>query len=137
MEFTYQLKEIAIVAEQFLQTTFQNKVIAFYGDMGAGKTTMIHEICQQMKVQNNVSSPTFSIINEYLSGDGNIIYHMDLYRIKNAREAVDAGVEECFHSGRMCLVEWPEKAPELFPKDTVECFITLVDENVRKLQIKL
>ena len=137
MEFMYQLKEIADVAAQFLQAPFRNKVIAFHGDMGAGKTTLIHEICRQLKVENNVSSPTFSIINEYLSGDGNNIYHMDLYRIKDAREAVDAGVDECLNSGRMCLVEWPEKAPELFPEDTIECFITLVDANVRKLQIKL
>ncbi len=137
MELTYQLNEIADAVTRFLQCDIQNKVIAFHGEMGAGKTTFIHEICQQLKVQNNVSSPTFSIINEYLSGDGNIIYHMDLYRIKDAREAVDAGVDECFQSGRMCLVEWPEKAPELFPEDTVDCFLTPISADVRKLQIKL
>lgn len=137
MELTYPLSEIADAAAKFLQSGVDHKVIAFHGEMGAGKTTFIHEICYHLKIQNNVSSPTFSIINEYISEDGNIIYHMDLYRIKNEREAVDAGVDECFYSGRMCLVEWPEKAPGLFPENTVHCFLTAIGADVRKLQIKL
>ncbi len=137
MELTYQLHEIADAAAKFLQAGITNKVIAFHGEMGAGKTTFIHEICAQMKVQQNVSSPTFSIVNEYLSGDHKIIYHMDLYRVKGEREAVDAGVEECFNSGRMCLVEWPENAPSLFPENSVHCYLTSLGEYVRKLQIKL
>lgn len=137
MEITYNLSDISEVASQLLDQDVKNKVIAFYGKMGAGKTTFIHEICRQMKVVNNVSSPTFSIINEYISDVGNIIYHLDLYRIKDEREAIDAGVEECFLSNRMCLVEWPEKAPSLLPENTVRCRLVPLSGNTRKLQIKL
>jgi tRNA threonylcarbamoyladenosine biosynthesis protein TsaE len=112
-------------------------VIAFHGEMGAGKTTFIHSICRALQVQNTVSSPTFSIINEYLLPAGRIIYHMDLYRLKDESEAIEAGVEDCLHSGKVCLVEWPDKAPGLFSPGTLHCHFHLLTDNQRKLQINL
>ena len=105
--------------------------------MGAGKTTFIHALCEGMGVKDVVSSPTFSIINQYKAGNGQTIYHMDLYRIKDESEALNAGVEDCLYSGNTCLVEWPEKAPGIFPDDTLHISITYVDDNTRKLQINL
>ena len=137
MEITYNLSNISDAATLLLSAEIQKKVVAFHGEMGAGKTTLIHELCRQLKIRNNVSSPTFSIINEYLADNGMIIYHMDLYRIKDEREAIDAGVEECFFTGRMCLVEWPDRTPKLLPADTVHCFLLPLGGNSRKLQIKL
>lgn len=137
MELMFTLETIEDAAKKFLAAVNRRKVIAFHGEMGAGKTTFIHAICKVLGVQNNVSSPTFSIINEYLLPDGRIVYHMDLYRLKDESEAIEAGVEDCIHSGKVCLVEWPGKAPGLFPIDTLHCRFYPVTDNQRKLQINL
>jgi len=110
------------------------QVFAFHGEMGAGKTTFIHALCNIMKVSSTVSSPTFSIINEYSSPAGPV-YHLDLYRLKSEEEAVRAGVEDCLYSGNTCLVEWPERAPALFPPTTVHLYISVVDEQTRHMQV--
>lgn len=137
MELMFTLETIEDAAKQFLAAVNGRKVIAFHGEMGAGKTTFIHSLCRILGVQNSVSSPTFSIINEYLSADGSILFHMDLYRLKDESEGIDAGVEDCMYSGNMCLVEWPEKAPGLFPAETLHCYFNTVGGNQRKLQINL
>jgi tRNA threonylcarbamoyladenosine biosynthesis protein TsaE len=103
--------------------------------MGAGKTTFIHALCEVLKVKGAISSPTFSIINQYTTEMNTTIYHMDLYRLKDEQEAINAGVEDCLYSGNTCLVEWPEKAPGIFPGDTLHVTITLVNANTRKLNV--
>ena len=137
MDLTYSLENIETAAKQFLAATKMHKVFAFHGEMGSGKTTLIREICNQLEVRNVVTSPTFSIINEYATREGAIIYHMDLYRIKDESEAVDAGVEECINSGHTCFIEWPEKAPHILPADIVHIEFSRESGNQRKLQIKL
>ena len=137
MEVIFKLEDIRHAAESFLAGIGTNKVVAFHGEMGAGKTTFIHALCEAMGVKGTISSPTFSIINQYTTFTGNTIYHMDLYRLKDEYEAINAGVEDCLYSGNTCLVEWPEKIPAIFPDDTLHITITYVDDNTRKLKINL
>ncbi len=137
MEVIFKLENIHDAAEKLIAITASNRVIAFHGEMGAGKTTFIHALGEAMGVKDIISSPTFSIINEYSTQEGSSIYHMDLYRLKDENEAMNAGVEDCLYSGKICLVEWPEKAPGIFPADTLHVHITMVDSNTRKLNINL
>jgi tRNA threonylcarbamoyladenosine biosynthesis protein TsaE len=137
MVVNFELKEIEKIAAEFLSLTGDKKVIAFHGEMGAGKTTLIHALCKVLMVKDVVSSPTFSIINEYKTGAGDILYHLDLYRLKDEKEAIAAGVEDCLYSGNLCMIEWPEKAGKIIPNDTVHCYLKLVSHNERKLQINL
>ena len=126
MDVVFNLENINAVAQQFLDFIGQRKVIALHGQMGVGKTTFVHAVCDLLKVNSNISSPTFSIINEYGTANSENIYHIDLYRLKSEREAINAGVEDCFYSGNLCLVEWPEITPALFPEDAVHCWIELL-----------
>jgi len=137
MEVNFKLEEIKNAAEKLVNTAAGHKVLAFHGEMGAGKTTFIHALCEVMGVTDAISSPTFSIINQYKTAKGETVYHMDLYRIKDEAEAINAGVEDCLYSGHTCLVEWPEKTPGIFPDDTLHIAITYVDDNTRKLKINL
>jgi tRNA threonylcarbamoyladenosine biosynthesis protein TsaE len=134
MEWTYSLSEIGKMARVFWATFPDKKIYAFHGNMGAGKTSFIHALCDAKNVIENVSSPTFSIINEY-SYPGGILYHLDLYRLKDEQEAIRAGVEDCLYSGEICLVEWPERAAAIFPEDTLEIYLDIEDENTRKLRV--
>lgn len=136
MEWTYTLNELPDVARSFLSALGDARLIALHGPMGAGKTTFVHALCDVLKVTSPVGSPTFSIINEY-SSPGGPVYHIDLYRIRDEEEAIQAGVEDCMYSGRLCLVEWPEKAPGLFPSSYPEVFIEVVDPVTRKLKLHL
>ena len=137
MVVDFTLNEIKNAAAQLLTVVGERKVIAFHGEMGAGKTTFIHAVCQLLKINDVVGSPTFSIINEYNTDAGNIVYHLDLYRLKDEPEAIAAGVEDCLYSGNLCMVEWPEKAPGIFPHDTIHCYLRSTGNNERKLQINL
>jgi tRNA threonylcarbamoyladenosine biosynthesis protein TsaE len=137
MDVNFSLESINEAAKVFLEAIGERKVIALHGQMGAGKTTFVHAICDVLNVNDTVSSPTFSIINEYHSAEGKVIYHLDLYRLKDDLEAINAGVEDCFYSGNLCLVEWPEITPALFPDDTVHCYLSVSGEKDRKLEIKL
>lgn len=132
MELTFTLDTIHSAAEQFLQQVKGKKVFAFNGQMGAGKTTFIHALCDVLQVTSSVSSPTFSIINQY-SYPGGMLYHLDLYRLKDAEEAMQAGVEDCLYSGNVCFVEWPERALQLFPEDTVCVSLEVIDEYSRQV----
>ena len=136
MDVSFSLETINEAAQTFLNITAGKKVIALHGEMGAGKTTFVHAVCDILQVKNSVSSPTFSIINEYTSAEGKTIYHLDLYRLKDEQEALNAGVEDCFYSGNLCMVEWPEITPALFPEDTVHCYIKVTGDNERILQIR-
>jgi tRNA threonylcarbamoyladenosine biosynthesis protein TsaE len=137
MEVNFSLNEIDAAAKELLAQAGNYKVFAFYGEMGAGKTTFIHALCEAMEVVDVVSSPTFSIINEYKTKQGRTVYHMDLYRIKDESEAINAGVEDCLYSGNICLVEWPDKAAGILPDDTLQLYITSIADNTRKLKINL
>lgn len=137
MEVIFKLDEIKVAAQQVLTFTTERTVFAMHGEMGAGKTTFIHAFCEAMGVRDNISSPTFSIINQYKTTDDTIIYHMDLYRLKDEEEAISSGVEDCLFSGNTCLVEWPEIAPGIFPDDTVHLYVTAINSNTRKIVIDL
>jgi tRNA threonylcarbamoyladenosine biosynthesis protein TsaE len=137
MEVIFKLENIQEAVQKLVAAAGDKKVFAFHGEMGAGKTTFIHALCEGMGVNGNISSPTFSIINEYTTANGKIIYHMDLYRLKDKNEAINAGVEDCLYSGNICLVEWPDKAPGIFPPDTLHLYIISAGANTRKLQINL
>ena len=137
MEVNYTLGQIRETAAYLLGEAVDYTVFAFHGDMGAGKTTFIHALCDAMHVIDVVSSPTFSIINQYKTEQGQTVYHMDLYRIKDENEAINAGVEDSLYSGSICLVEWPEKAPGIFPDDTLHIYVTSVEDNTRKLRFNL
>jgi len=132
MEWLVTLKNIQSVAKKIWQQFQGKKVFAFHGYLGAGKTTLIHALCEARQVSSPVGSPTFSIINEYISPHGKI-FHIDLYRLKDEEEAIRAGVEDCLYSGEICLVEWPERAPGIFSSDTIHLFIDTVDRDTRKI----
>jgi len=138
MEWVFSIENIKEMAKEFRQATNGNTVIAFHGPMGSGKTTFIHALCDVKGVKDVVSSPTFSIINEYeydCEGTKKVLFHIDLYRLKDEKEARQAGVEDCLFSGNLCLVEWPEKAPGLFPEKTAHVFMEVIDDKTRRLKI--
>lgn len=122
-------------AEEFLEAIGDNTIIAFQGHLGAGKTTFIKAICDRLGVEDNVCSPTFTIVNEYQSAAGDPVFHFDFYRIDSLKEAQDLGLDEYFYSGCLCLMEWPEKIAELLPDDTVEVHIDPIDETTRRITI--
>jgi tRNA threonylcarbamoyladenosine biosynthesis protein TsaE len=130
MEIRFHLSEIGVTAEKFWQQFPGQTVFAFHGGMGSGKTTFIHALCVARGVRDTVGSPTFSIINEYRYPGGRI-YHLDLYRLKDEEEALRAGVEDVLFSGELCLVEWPDRAPGIFPPGTVEVRIEILDPDTR------
>lgn len=134
MNFIYQENDL-VKAVCFLQNHLQaQKNLLFYGEMGAGKTTFIKAFCAALGVEDTVSSPTFSIVNEYHYPDG-VIYHFDCYRLKNQTEALDLGVEEYLYSGEYCLIEWPEKIPDLLPENYLQINIEVQPDQQRKLTI--
>lgn len=120
-------------AKVFLAHTGGARIIAFYGAMGAGKTTLITAICRELGVEDVVNSPTFTIVNEYRDRNGEPVYHFDFYRINRLSEALDIGLYEYFDSGALCLVEWPEMIEELLPDDTLKVQIQVEDAQTRTL----
>ena len=137
MKLEFSPETITDAATQFLAYIHAHRVVAFHGEMGAGKTTFINALCKVMGVKCHLSSPTFSIINEYHTADGHIVYHMDFYRLKSDAEAQRAGVEEALYSNSYCFVEWPDKAKALLPEDTLHCNIKTLDSQHRQLSIQL
>jgi tRNA threonylcarbamoyladenosine biosynthesis protein TsaE len=137
MDLKFSLAGISTAAKEFIKILDKNKVVALHGEMGAGKTTFVHAVCEAMNVTDAIGSPTFSIINQYQTTDGNTIYHIDMYRLKDEEEAIQAGVEDCLYSGNYCFVEWPDKAPGIFPADTLHIHIAAVENETRKLTINL
>lgn len=131
------LDNLEAAAAEFLEVVGENRLIAFYGNLGAGKTTLIKALCDRLGVDDNVCSPTFTIVNEYRAADGDSVFHFDFYRIDSLREAQDLGLEEYFYSGCFCFMEWPGKIAELLPEETVEVRIEPLDESTRKISICL
>lgn len=131
------LDRINDAAKQFIEKMGDNTVFAFRGDMGAGKTTFIKAICEQLGVEDVINSPTFAIVNEYRSGSGELIYHFDFYRINKPEEAYDFGYEDYFYSGALCFIEWPEKVEDLLPSDSVDVFIEETDNGCRVLTMNV
>ncbi len=131
------LETIDEAARKFIAEMGDNRVFAFKGDMGAGKTTFIKAVCEELGVTDVINSPTFAIINEYRAGNGELIYHFDFYRINKEEEAFDFGYEDYFYSGALCFVEWPEKIEKLLPPESVEVHITTdANGNSRTLTLR-
>ena len=135
MEITFSLAEIDMAAESVLAQNIK-KTILFHGSMGAGKTTFIKAIARKLGVMDMTSSPTFSLVNEYETQDGQILYHFDLYRINSEEEGYDMGLDEYFYSGNVCLIEWPEKTPNLIPLDHTSITIKELPDGRRHLTVK-
>ncbi len=123
----YSEQELEELAIELIAFAGQQKVWIFKGEMGAGKTTFIRAICHKLEVIQNVSSPTFSLVNEYLCQNGDLVYHFDFYRINSEKEAVDIGCEEYFYGNGICLIEWPEKILNLLPEQLVEVTMVEID----------
>lgn len=132
------LQNIDMAARAFLPLLQNHDVFAFYGGLGAGKTTFIKAVCEQLGVTDSVASPSFAIINEYLvPSTGGSIYHFDFYRIKKITEVYDIGYEDYVYSGNPCFIEWPELIEELLPEDTVRIHIVVDSPDSRTLSIEI
>ena len=135
MEIEYSLDKINEIAHKIL-TENTHKILLFQGEMGAGKTTLIKALCKVLTVHDAISSPAFSLVNEYETEAGEILYHFDFYRIKNQQEALDMGAEDYFYSGNYCFIEWAEKIPDLIPDNHSIIKIESIDSNTRKLTLE-
>ena len=136
MKIEFSLKEInkAVV---LLNEKLTHPIVCFNGDLGAGKTTFIRQLCLEWGVMDNISSPTFSIINQYKSTSKGSVFHFDFYRMEDAKEAMDIGVEEYLDSGQICLIEWGEKIESLLPQENIHIVeISLAADNKRVLELK-
>lgn len=128
-------QELDAIAADLLKLVGSGKIWCFYGEMGAGKTTLIKSLVRHLGITENSSSPTFSIVNEYHDSNGYPVYHFDFYRLNKPEEALDFGVEEYFYSGQTCFLEWPEKIDNLLPSDCVKVQIELDQDNARKISL--
>lgn len=134
MKKIYTLIEVDQIAREIIEL-ITGKVVLFYGQMGVGKTTLIKEICKSLHTKDVISSPTFSLVNEYRTQNDEPIYHFDFYRIESEEEALDIGVEDYFYSGDWCLIEWPNNIENLLPLDAVEIHLSHADDGKRSIQL--
>jgi len=132
---TPSISQLPGIASEIIKFAENTRIFLFYGDMGAGKTTLIKSLCEHLGTTEPVTSPTFSIVNEYV-GKNSKIYHFDFYRLKNQTEALDLGYEEYFYSGAYCFIEWPEKIPDLLPEHYVSLTIKVTGESSRQIIIE-
>ena len=135
MNKNYSLENLSEVATELISSA-KNKTLLFYGQMGVGKTTLIKEICKQLGVLDTISSPTFSLVNEYETSKIEKVFHFDFYRIAQEEEALDIGIEEYFDNNDWCLIEWPENIENLLPLDAVEIHLSILKDQNRNIQIK-
>lgn len=130
------LETIREAARQFIEVMADNTVFAFYGKMGAGKTTFVKAVCEELGVTDVINSPTFAIVNEYRADEsGELVYHFDFYRIKRLEEVYDMGYEDYFYSGALCFIEWPELVEEVLPEDAVRVSIEELADGTRVVKL--
>lgn len=134
MDINYRLIDLPQVAAEFIHKA-NSKIMLFYGEMGVGKTTFIKELCKLLGTEDVISSPTFSLVNEYHTTDQRIIYHFDFYRIKNEEEAYDIGVEDYFYSNAFCFIEWPENIQNLVPLSATTIHLTRLSDDYRRIRL--
>ena len=134
MNKNFLLSEVPIIAKEIIKNS-TSKIILFHGDMGVGKTTLIKEICKTLGTEDLISSPTFSIVNEYIASNDETIFHFDFYRIDNEEEAYNIGVEDYFDSNHWCLIEWPSVVENLLPLENVNVYLTVLEDGQRNIQI--
>ncbi|QKJ31747.1 tRNA (adenosine(37)-N6)-threonylcarbamoyltransferase complex ATPase subunit type 1 TsaE [Mucilaginibacter mali] len=132
--FLFQLDQINTIASQILAEAANQTIFLFYGEMGAGKTTLIKAMAEALGIEGQASSPTFAIVNEY-AGKSGPVYHFDFYRLKNQTEALDMGYEEYFYSGNYCFIEWPERIPDLLPLNYIEIHISANADSSRQITL--
>ena len=130
----HSVEELGKAAQEFISQTSAHRLIAFDAPMGAGKTTFIKALCEELGVEDVITSPTFAIINEYTDGAGEPIYHFDFYRIKKLEEVYDMGCDDYFYSGSYCFMEWPELIEEALPDDVLRITITPQDDGSRIIE---
>ena len=135
---TYGLDALSLIAKELAGYIENGSILCFEGDLGAGKTTLIKAVCKELGVQDMVSSPTFSLVNQYMatgSAGTSTIFHIDLYRLSDEQEAIDAGIEEQLYSGSICLVEWPQRAPGIIPAHAMHVILSVTDDSHRQIQV--
>ncbi|AUC84381.1 tRNA (adenosine(37)-N6)-threonylcarbamoyltransferase complex ATPase subunit type 1 TsaE [Polaribacter sp. ALD11] len=135
MNTNYSLENLSEIATVII-TSVKNKTLLFYGEMGVGKTTLIKEICKQLGVLDTISSPTFSLVNEYETSKKEKIFHFDFYRITDEEEALDMGIEEYLYNNDWCLIEWPQNVENLLPLESVEIHLSTLENGQRNMQLK-
>ena len=135
LDFSYSLNDISTAAERFVSNMGDARIFAFYGAMGTGKTTFIKAVCARLGVSDQITSPTFAIVNEYSGAEP--IYHFDFYRIRRIEEAYDLGFDEYCDSGCVCFIEWPELIEDLLPDDTVRVYIDTLPDGQRHIKVNL
>ena len=135
MNKNYSISELNQVAKEILSTA-KSKTLLFYGEMGAGKTTLIKELCKELGIEDVANSPTFSLVNEYHTLKKEIVYHFDFYRIEDENEAYDIGIEDYFYADAWCLIEWPQNIKNLLPLESTEIYISVLENGQRNIQLK-
>jgi tRNA threonylcarbamoyladenosine biosynthesis protein TsaE len=135
MNTNYSLENLPEVAANII-TSAKNKTLLFFGEMGAGKTTLIKEICKQLDVIDKISSPTFSLVNEYQTSKEEAVFHFDFYRILHQDEAFDIGIEDYLYNNDWCLIEWPQNVENLLPLEAVKIHLSILENGQRNVQIK-
>ena len=133
----FHLDDLGRIAGYLLDKAGKCRVWLFSGELGAGKTTLIKAVCAALGVRSHMASPTFSIVNEYHTGDGEPVYHFDFYRLKNENEALDVGVDEYLDSGKYCFIEWPDRIPSLIPNPHFKVHMVIVEKEKRRLEAQL
>lgn len=135
MNTNYSLKNLPEIATAIIASA-KSKTLLFFGEMGVGKTTLIKEICKQLDVVDTISSPTFSLVNEYQTSDAVAVFHFDFYRITDEEEAFDMGIEEYLYNNDWCLIEWPQNVENLLPLEAVKVHLSVLEDGQRNLQLK-
>ena len=135
MNTNYSLKNLPEIATAIIASA-KSKTLLFFGEMGVGKTTLIKEICKQLDVVDTISSPTFSLVNEYQTSEAVAVFHFDFYRITDEEEAFDMGIEEYLYNNDWCLIEWPQNVENLLPLEAVKIHLSVLEDGQRNLQLK-